>query len=97
MGYSTELSEQLFNTLKKMGYEEAFCKVIAGQLCTEWTARRMLGYLRQVSHLKEEDIVDEMLAILSDRERITQKKEMEYYQGKINEIYNSDMFGISYN
>lgn len=32
-----------------------------------------------------------MLGILSDRDRIRQKKEMEYYQGKINEIY---MYGL---
>ena len=37
--------------------------------------------------LKEEDIVDEMLGILEDRNRIRQKKEMEYYQSKINEMY----------
>ena len=38
-------------------------------------------------HLREEDIVDEMLAILSDRDRIMKKKEMEHSQSRINEIY----------
>lgn len=74
-----------------MGYEDAFCEVIAGQLCTDWTATRMLGYLRQMPHLREEDIVDEMLAILSDRDRITKKKEMEHSQSRINEIYRNGL------
>ena len=47
----------------------------------------MLGYLRNLPKLKEEDIVDEMLGILEDRDRIRQKNEMEYYQSKINEMY----------
>ena len=52
----------------------------------------MLGYLRNVRNISEEEIVDEMLAIISDRDRIRQKKEMEFYQGKINQIYNSKPF-----
>ena len=34
-----------------------------------------------------EDVVDEMLAILSDRNAIMQKKELEHAQATINEIY----------
>ena len=47
----------------------------------------MLGYLYRVSQPRPEDVVDEMLAILSDREAIIQKKEMEAAQAKINRIY----------
>ena len=43
--------------------------------------------LLNLPKLKEEDIVDEMLGILSDRDRIRQKKEMEYNQAKLNEFY----------
>lgn len=49
----------------------------------------MLGYLRYFPVLREEDIVDEMLSIMADRDRIRQKKELEHAQSVINEIYAS--------
>jgi len=84
-------SIELYNVLEKKGYRPEFCELISLQMNTSWTARRMLGYLREVPRLREEDVVDEMLAIMSDRDRIRQKKEMEYYQSKINELY---MYGL---
>ncbi len=83
----SEESKKLYSELARRGYDRNFCGLIAMQLNTSWTAGRMLGYLRQVPVLNDTDIVDEMLAILSDRDRIRQKKEMEYYQGKLNELY----------
>lgn len=88
MPYNAEKVLQLKNKLESMGFDTEFCDLVSKQLCTDWTATRMLGYLRYVNNLREEDVVDEMLAILSDRDRIMKKKEMEYYQGKINDIYN---------
>ena len=38
-----------------------------------------------------EDLVDEMLAILSDRDQIIRKKEMEQAQAVINEIYRNGL------
>ena len=87
----SEESIELYNVLSQRGYEAKFCELISRQLNTTWTATRMLGYLRYLPLLREEDIVDEMLCILSDRDSIRKKKESEYYQGKVNEIYN---FGL---
>lgn len=84
-------SMELFDILTEREYPSDFCEMISNILNTTWTANRMLGYLRYMPHLREEDIVDEMLGILSDRDRIRQKKEMEYYQGKINELYNNGL------
>lgn len=83
----SEESKELYEVLLGRGYDEKFCMLIANELRTTWTASRMLGYLRYLPKLKEEDIVDEMLAILEDRNRIQKKKEMEFFQGKINELY----------
>lgn len=88
MGYSVDKVTALYNMLLKKGFDENLCELISKQMCTDWTAGRMLGYLRQVPNAREEDVVDEMLAILSDCDRIKQKHEMEYYQGKINQYYN---------
>ncbi len=65
--------------------------MITDNLNTDWTAGRMMGYLLQYDELPMEEIVDEMLAILSDRQRIMQKYEMEQAQAKINEIYRNGL------
>ncbi len=38
-----------------------------------------------------EDLVDEMLAILSDREEIIRKKEMERAQAVMNDVYRNGL------
>lgn len=80
-------SRELNEVLRRMGYSPEFSLLIAMQLRTTWTANRMLGYLRNTDYMPEEEIVDEMLSILSHRDQIRQKKEAEYYQQKINELY----------
>ena len=71
-------TDVLYYALKEKGYPDDFCREIAyKQMNTDYTATRMLGYLYRVSNPRPEDVVDEMLAILSDRNRIMQKKELE--------------------
>ena len=83
----TELSMRLYRMLLERGYHEELCDLITKNLNTDFTAARMIGYLCQYSHLPEEEVVDEMLAILSDRNAIIRKKETEDAQVKINEMY----------
>lgn len=83
----TELSMQLYNILLKRGYPETLCELVTRNLNTDYTAARMIGYLSHYSDLPELEIVDEMLAILSDRNAIIQKKEVEQSQAKLNELY----------
>lgn len=49
------------------------------------TAKSMIGYLSHYKKLPMEEVADEMLAILSDRNRIMQKKELESVNAKWNE------------
>ena len=80
--------DELYDALQLKGYPEDFCREIAyRQMNTEYTATRMLGYLYRISEPRPEDVVDEMLAILSDRNAIIQKKELEHAQTTINKIY----------
>ncbi len=83
----TELSMQLYQMLVARGYHEELCDLISKNLNTDFTAARMIGYLCQYSQLPEEEVVDEMLSILSDRNAIIKKKETEAAQAKINEMY----------
>ena len=80
--------DELYDALQLKGYPEDFCREIAyRQMNTDYTATRMLGYLYRISEPRPEDVVDEMLAILSDRYAIIQKKELEHAQTTINKVY----------
>ncbi len=79
-------SMQLYKMLMARGYPESFCDLVTKNLNTDFTANRMIGYLYHYSDLPPEEIADEMLAILSDRSRIMQKKEMESNNARWNHI-----------
>ena len=83
----SEKSRQLYELMVRKGYPENFAALIASEMHTEFTAGRMLGYIARSEKLPLEEVADEMLAILSDRDRITQKHILEHAQSKINEMY----------
>ena len=87
----TALSKQLYQIMLNRGYPENLCDLVTKNLNTEFTASRMIGYLSHYSHLPDVEVVDEMLAILSDRNAIMKKKESEKAQAAVNEIY---QFGL---
>lgn len=89
---ASERTDELYKVLLDRGYPKEFCAEIAFKnMNTDYTATRMLGYLYRVSDPRIEDLVDEMLAILSDRDAIIQEKEMEHAQAVINEIYRNGL------
>lgn len=69
-----------------VGYPEPFCDEVTRYLNTDWTAQRMIGYLSHYQKLRLEDIADEVLAILSDRNQIMAKKSMEETNARWNEM-----------
>lgn len=70
----------------KKGYPEPFCDEVTRNLNTDWTAQRMIGYLSHYQKLRLEDVADEVLAILSDRNRIMEKKSLEIINARWNEM-----------
>ena len=84
----SEKSMELYHMMIERGYPEPFCDQVTKNLNTDWTARRMMGYLAYYKKLPLEEIADEMLAILSDRNRIMAKKDMESTNAKWNEYLN---------
>ena len=91
LGRASEQTKQLYKVLSK-GYPKELCAEIAYKnMNTDYTATRMLGYLYRVTNPRIEDLVDEMLAILSDREAIIQKKELEHAQAVINDMYKNGL------
>ncbi len=86
MNERERIRTELVHTVVRLGYPEEFGIVIADQLGTEKTMSRMIGYLKQAEHASMEDIADEMLAVMADRDRWVQKKKAEYYNRKYNEM-----------
>lgn len=89
---AVERTEELYRVLVERGYPKDLCSRIAyDYMNTDYTATRMLGYLYRVSSPKVRDLVDEMLAILSDRDQLVQKKEAERAQAAVSEIYRNGL------
>lgn len=82
---------ELVQTIVRMGYPEEFGKAIAKNLGSEKTMNRMIAYLHSANPRSAEEIADEMLAIMSDRERWIQKKEAEYYNSRYNDLLNNGL------
>lgn len=81
----SEKSKELYQILLQRGYPEPFCDEVTKNLNTDFTAQRMIGYLAHYKKLPMEEIADETLAILSDRNRIMQKKQLEQSNAAYNE------------
>ena len=84
----SEKSIELYNLMLQRGYPEQFCDEVTKNLNTDFTAKRMIGYLLHYQKLPLEEVADEMLAILSDRNRIMQKKELESINSSLNNYMN---------
>ncbi|MBQ7535095.1 MAG: hypothetical protein IJT43_05680 [Stomatobaculum sp.] len=81
-----EIRSELIGEIVRLGHPEEFGQLIADSLGTEKTMSRMIGYLHHAKPRSAEEIADEMLAICEDRQRWIRKKELEYYNGKYNEL-----------
>ena len=81
-----EAYRELVSAIVRMGYPKEFGKIIAKNLGSEKTMRRMTAYLYSAKPRTAEEIADEMLAIMSDRERWIAKKEAEAASARYNEL-----------
>lgn len=86
MKQRTEVSMQLYKLMLERGYPEEFCDIITKNLNTDFTAKRMIGYLYHYDHPPVEEIADEMISILSDRNQIMEKKELEEVNARWNDF-----------
>lgn len=86
MRNKSDVSIQLYKILQEKGYSERFSDLITQNLNTDYTAGRMIGYLSNYVSLPEAEVVDEMLAILSDRNSIMEKKNLEAVNARWNEM-----------
>lgn len=80
--------EGLLRAVKKLGFPDDFGKAVAKNLGSEKCMYRMTVYLENVKPHTPEEVVDEMLAIMEDRNRWAAKKEAEDINGRYNKFLN---------
>ena len=85
------MHEELYNLMVEKGYPSGFAAIVATELHTEFTAKRMMGYIKARDQLPLEEVADEMMAILTDRDRFIKKHITQNAQEAINEWYRRDV------
>ena len=84
----SDRTRELYRALQEKGYPDAFCREIAYKyMNTYYTPTRLFGYLYRVTRPRLVFVSDVLFAILSDRDAIMQKKELEHAQATINDVY----------
>ena len=78
--------DRLVAEIKKLGFREDLGYAVAKNLGSPKTMERMISYLGKTGEQSAEQITDEMLAIVSERDRWVEKKKNEYYNQKYNEM-----------
>lgn len=85
------MNKELYDLMIKKGYPDDFTSIISTELCTDFTAQRMISYIARSGLVSFEEVADEMMAILSDREKCVNKHLSEHAQQSINEMYRNGL------
>ena len=86
MNRREKIRAELVGKICRLGHPAEFGEMIADSLGTEKTMERMVSYLEKTGPQSPEQIADEMLAIVADRDRWVEKKKNEYYNQKYSQI-----------
>lgn len=78
----------LAEAVAELGYPQEFAEVLAGELGGEQSMLRMASYLRQARPATPEQIADEMLTIVAERERWVERKMSERANASLTAFYN---------
>ena len=78
----------LADAVMRLGYPEEFAEVLASELRSEQAMRRLASYVRNARPSSPEQIADEMLTIVSDRNRWVEQKISEHANASITAFYN---------
>lgn len=84
---------ELLEITGALGLPEEIGKVIAENLHSERSIRRMISYLKNAHPLSMEQIADEMIAIMEDRDAWIRKKQAQESSARYTAWLNSDQRG----
>ena len=84
-------SKELIDVVTSLGFPYELGILMARNLASVNTMERMINYLENVKPGRAEDAVDEMLAIMEDRNHWVQKKKAEEANAGVTNFYRSSM------
>ena len=84
-------SSDLYDLMVRKGYPEEFALAVANEMRTEYTSGRMTGYISKNPMLPPQEVADEMLSILAERDRLIEKHIARSAQEKINQMYDTPL------
>ncbi len=68
-------SKAVFDRMIRLGFQKEFAMIVSNEMCTNYTSKRMCGYLDAAAPRSMEEVADEMLIILEERDRYKEKIE----------------------
>lgn len=71
-----------------LGFPEEFGQVLARELGGPWSMRRMTSYLLGARPTRPEDVADELVAILAERDRLVEQHRSEHANASVTAFYN---------
>ena len=80
----------LAKSVVDLGYPEEFAQVLAGELRSEKAMLRLASYIRNAQPSSPEQIAEEMLVIVSERNRWVEQKMSEHANATMTAFYNRD-------
>ena len=83
----SEKSYEVSGMMVRMGYPSDVADMVGCEMNTDFTARQMIGYLRDGKPKCLEDVVDEMQEILERRERIVRRQIAKKRDHAVNDLY----------
>ena len=81
---------ELIRVMAENGFPEEVGALVAKELRSERSIRRMTGYVRNARPRSMEQLADELLAIIDDRENWIRKKEAEESSSRYNAWLDSE-------
>ena len=85
-----DVYDELLDAVVELGFPPEFGAALATGLGGEWSMRRMIGYLRGARPRTMEQVADELVAILDQRQAIVEHKMSEHAQESITRFYNRE-------
>jgi len=72
--HRTPMSHEVTARLLELGFPADFAQIVGEELNTDFTAKMMLGYLRDANPRTMTEVADELLGILAFRDKCVQKQ-----------------------
>jgi hypothetical protein len=74
-----ENRKKVFEALTELGFRKEFAYVVSREMDTDYLSKRMTGYLYAARPSSMEEVADEMVSIIEERNRLQDKIENRKY------------------